>query len=65
MQKWEYRVIVGKKYVGEDYLNKLGVQGWEIVAVVAGSLESPEGSHVQPQSDASEVYIYFKRPKSE
>ncbi|MDX6271372.1 MAG: hypothetical protein QOD28_2595 [Acidobacteriota bacterium] len=65
MQKWEYRVIVGEKYVGEDYLNKLGVEGWEIVAVVAGSLESPAESDVQPRSDASEVYIYFKRPKSE
>jgi hypothetical protein len=63
MERWEYKVISG--YSAEDELNELGEEGWELVAVVAGGLEGSEGGYVQPQRDASEVYIYFKRPKSE
>lgn len=33
MQKWEYKMIRG--WLGEDELNLLGAEGWELVAVMA------------------------------
>jgi len=31
MQKWEYKVLNGG--LSEDELNKLGAEGWELIAV--------------------------------
>jgi len=66
MQKWEYYWTVipgslkkikvsGQKIPVEDYLNDLGMQGWELVAV--------EQSF--PGSGISDYILFFKRPKAE
>lgn len=66
MQKWEYQWIVipgslkkikvsGKKILAHDYVNDLGLQGWELVAV--------EQSF--PGSGISDYILFFKRPKAE
>jgi hypothetical protein len=35
MKRWEYRVIeIGAGLLGSDGLNKLGAEGWELVAAV-------------------------------
>jgi hypothetical protein len=33
MQKWEYKVLDGVP--SQDDLNKLGIDGWELIAVAA------------------------------
>lgn len=50
MQKWEYK-IVNDKWQGEDDLNKLGDDGWELVAIIY-SVGWPSAMY------------YFKRLKS-
>ena len=66
MQKWEYLWTVipgslkkikvsGQKIPVEDYLNELGMQGWELVAVEQGF----------PGSGLSDYILFFKRPKAE
>jgi hypothetical protein len=62
MQKWEYKVIYG--YPNEQALNKLGEEGWELVAVVAGGLEHVDEYAGHPTQRAEDVYAYLKRPKS-
>lgn len=62
MQKCEYEVESG--WTGEEYLNKLGNEGWELVAVVAGGLEDPAPTYGESARGPSDVYLYFKRPKS-
>lgn len=48
MQKWEY---LKKTYISDEYdLNKLGEQGWELVAVTFNENGSPQE-------------YFFKRPK--
>lgn len=47
MQKWEYRV---EECLGDYQLDKLGEQGWELVAVTSNDSGSP-------------LKFYFKRPK--
>ena len=53
MQKWEYRTIQSRSYPGESELNRLGQDGWELVAVV---IETPTA--------CIGFVAYFKRPKS-
>jgi hypothetical protein len=63
MQEWEYKVIRG--YSSEKELNKLGAEGWELVAVVAGGAE--ETSQYKDNITgwgAQDVYVYLKRLKS-
>jgi len=48
MQKWEYKRLAGASVAD---LNKLGDEGWELVAITFGDY------------DMNNVY-YFKRPKS-
>lgn len=63
MQKWEYYWTVipgdlgkikisGEKIKSHDYVNELGNQGWELVAV--------EQSF--PGSGLSDYILFFKRP---
>jgi hypothetical protein len=61
MQKWEYRTLVSIVY-DEDRLNRMGQEGWELVAVAIGGLEGSEGSYVQPARGAKDEYMFFKRP---
>jgi len=53
MQKWEYKIV---RNPGEGELDKLGVEGWELVSVVA---------EVEGHADrtSSTIYAYLKRPK--
>jgi hypothetical protein len=64
MRQWEYRWVVipgnlgkmkvdGQKIQAYDYVNQLGGQGWELVAV--------EQSF--PGSGISDYILFFKRPK--
>ena len=64
MQKWEYKWIVipsslGKKKIGKqkvesiEYVNQLGEEGWELLAVEQG----------WPGSGLSDYILFFKRPK--
>jgi hypothetical protein len=46
MQKWEYKTT---ERLNEDAMNKLGEEGWELVAAVDTGYSS---------------YLFFKRPKS-
>jgi hypothetical protein len=63
MQKWEYYLAVipgslkklkvgDKKIQTDEYINQLGAQGWELVAV--------EQSF--PGSGISDYILFFKRP---
>jgi len=47
--------VSGKKILAHDYVNDLGLQGWELVAV--------EQSF--PGSGISDYILFFKRPKAE
>ena len=53
MQKWEYKCIAKYSWnVGEDELNTLGEQGWELVTVVKAIRDS----------DLNDVFqFYLKR----
>jgi hypothetical protein len=63
MQKWEYKVISG--YSSESELNKLGEQGWELVAVVAGGAEeTTQDKEFGTGWGAQDVRLYLKRLKS-
>ena len=33
MQKWEYKMLRNSDITSEEELNKLGAQGWELVAM--------------------------------
>ena len=45
-QRWEYKRLVSEDAPGEDELNALGAEGWELVSSL-----THEGT----------VYLYFKR----
>ena len=53
MQKWEYKIV---HKPGEGELNKLGIEGWELVSLVA------EVSGHADRTDST-IYAYLKRPK--
>jgi len=54
MQKWEYQVI--HSWPSEGWLNKLGDEGWELVAVA--TISAPMGGKDQ-------IQVFLKRPKEE
>jgi len=54
-QKWEYRILTDRGRmgrVGEEDLNEVGDEGWELVAILRG-----------PAGEAERVDYYFKRCK--
>ncbi|MBN1316838.1 MAG: DUF4177 domain-containing protein [Anaerolineales bacterium] len=64
MQKWEYTWVViphslkkikidGNKISAHVYINEMGEQGWELVAVEQNF----------PGSGLSDYILFFKRPK--
>jgi hypothetical protein len=64
MQKWEYHWIVipgslkkikvgGEKIQSHDFVNQLGAEGWELVAV----------EQALPGSGMSNYILFFKRPR--
>lgn len=51
MQQWEYKILESFSYSSTYALDRLGEEGWELVAV-----------RTNPFNDLSE-YAVFKRPK--
>jgi hypothetical protein len=49
MQKWEYHRVAETQYLHIPDMDRLGVQGWELVGVTAAGPNN-------------QVYAYFKRP---
>lgn len=65
MQKWEYRVHVGRPT--EDVLNAAGEQGWELVTVTPLRSVGSEPIYSvgnRPEYAAHEIFCVFKREKS-
>lgn len=60
MQKWEYKVLRG--YPEERDLDRLGGEGWELVAVVTGGAAYTD-SYKEGTTGwgANEVFAYLKR----
>lgn len=60
MKKWEYRVLTS--YPLEDELNKLGDEGWELIAVVPiGGIQVKVDDDIEIAPMA--IYGYLKREK--
>ena len=57
MKKWEYKVLTWTELKANGYLNGLGEQGWELVAI------REEGKRI-PGLNGNLKY-YFKREKQE
>lgn len=51
MQKWEYRVGSSEWYPSHKQLNRLGLEGWELVSVI-----------VEVPTKAIDFVACFKRP---
>ena len=67
MQKWEYRGVKAEyaRAIHPDTLNKIGDEGWELIAVVPygqGPTGVPKGQDFEGWGPLEIVY-YFKRPK--
>lgn len=48
--KWKYRTAVVRPHEGDDHLNQIGAEGWELIGLVETS---------------AAVRCYFKRPVEE
>lgn len=53
---WEYKVVT---QAGENQLNYLGSEGWELVSVESTTLRGPVAAH----NDLDVKVFYFKRGK--
>lgn len=62
-QTWEYMLIEWTK-MGEEGFNRLGAQGWELVAVDTETRSiGYENTAGGSREVGSETYFYFKRPR--
>jgi hypothetical protein len=57
MQKWEYKRLFG--YPSEADLNQLGKEGWELITIVTGERNPPQGGNKAIPDGVRQTYLHI------
>jgi len=60
--QWEYYFAEWSQ-IGADGFNRLGAEGWELVAVDTETKKTTVYESLGAEEHQSETYYYFKRPR--